>query len=68
MNLKLLTVKHPILSKGEVIFEEGENVNGIFCIKGVCKPTKFEHYIVKNKGYQRRITRSTPMIEVMKST
>jgi hypothetical protein len=35
--LKLLTVKHPILSKkGE--FEEGENVNGIYCIKdGVCK-------------------------------
>ncbi|WP_339920271.1 Crp/Fnr family transcriptional regulator [uncultured Flavobacterium sp.] len=30
-----------IIRKGEVIFEEGENVNGIFCIKdGVCKLTK----------------------------
>ena len=30
-----------IIKKGEVIFEEGENVNGIFCIKdGVCKLTK----------------------------
>jgi CRP-like cAMP-binding protein len=29
------------IKKGEVIFEEGENVNGIFCIKdGVCKLTK----------------------------
>jgi CRP-like cAMP-binding protein len=29
------------VKKGEVIFEEGENVNGIFCIKdGVCKLTK----------------------------
>lgn len=29
------------LKKGEVIFQEGENVNGIFCIKkGVCKLTK----------------------------
>lgn len=30
-----------IIKKGEIIFEEGENVNGIFCIKdGVCKLTK----------------------------
>ncbi|MBW4360769.1 Crp/Fnr family transcriptional regulator [Flavobacterium taihuense] len=30
-----------IIKKGENIFEEGENVNGIFCIKdGVCKLTK----------------------------
>jgi CRP-like cAMP-binding protein len=30
-----------IIKKGEVIFEEGENVNGIFCIRdGVCKLTK----------------------------
>ena len=30
-----------IIKKGEVIFAEGENVNGIFCIKdGVCKLTK----------------------------
>ena len=30
-----------VIKKGEVIFEEGENVNGIFCIKdGVCKLTK----------------------------
>lgn len=30
-----------IVKKGEVIFEEGENVNGIFCVKdGVCKLTK----------------------------
>jgi CRP-like cAMP-binding protein len=30
-----------IIKKGESIFEEGENVNGIFCIKdGVCKLTK----------------------------
>lgn len=30
-----------IIKKGEVIFSEGENVNGIFCIKdGVCKMTK----------------------------
>ena len=29
------------IRKGEVIFEEGENVNGIYCIKdGVCKLTK----------------------------
>lgn len=29
------------IKKGEVIFEEGENVNGIFCIKdGICKLTK----------------------------
>lgn len=29
------------IKKGEVIFAEGENVNGIFCIKkGVCKLTK----------------------------
>ena len=30
-----------VIKKGESIFEEGENVNGIFCIKdGVCKLTK----------------------------
>lgn len=30
-----------IIKKGEPIFEEGENVNGIFCIKdGVCKLSK----------------------------
>ena len=30
-----------IIKKGEVIFEEGESLNGIFCIKdGVCKLTK----------------------------
>ena len=29
------------IKKGDVIFEEGENVNGIFCIKdGICKLTK----------------------------
>ena len=29
------------IKKGEIIFEEGENVNGIFCVKdGVCKMTK----------------------------
>ncbi|WP_026704095.1 Crp/Fnr family transcriptional regulator [Flavobacterium soli] len=29
------------VKKGEIIFEEGENVNGVFCIKdGVCKMTK----------------------------
>lgn len=29
------------IKKGDVIFEEGENVNGIYCIKdGVCKLTK----------------------------
>lgn len=30
-----------LVKKGEVIFEEGENINGIFCVKdGVCKLTK----------------------------
>ena len=30
-----------VIKKGEVIFEEGENVNGIYCIKdGICKLTK----------------------------
>ncbi len=30
-----------IIKKGELIFEEGENVNGVYCIKdGVCKMTK----------------------------
>jgi CRP-like cAMP-binding protein len=30
-----------LVKKGEVIFEEGENVNGIYCVKdGVCKLTK----------------------------
>ena len=41
-----------IIKKGEVIFEEGENVNGIYCIKdGICKLTKLspngKDYIVK---------------------
>ena len=40
--LKLSSCKTShIIKKGEVIFEEGENVNGIFCVKdGVCKLTK----------------------------
>jgi CRP-like cAMP-binding protein len=40
--LKLSDCKTSItIKKGENIFEEGENVNGIFCIKdGVCKLTK----------------------------
>lgn len=30
-----------IIKKGELIFDEGENVNGVYCIKdGVCKLTK----------------------------
>jgi len=30
-----------IIKKGEALFEEGENVNGVFCVKeGVCKMTK----------------------------
>lgn len=30
-----------IVKKGEVIFEEGENINGIYCVKeGICKLTK----------------------------
>ncbi|MFT3796460.1 Crp/Fnr family transcriptional regulator [Flavobacterium sp.] len=30
-----------IVRKGEVIFSEGENINGVFCVKdGVCKMTK----------------------------
>jgi len=30
-----------LIKKGELIFEEGENVNGVYCIKdGVCKMTK----------------------------
>ena len=29
------------IKKGDIIFEEGENVNGIYCIKeGICKLTK----------------------------
>ncbi|PWA06127.1 Crp/Fnr family transcriptional regulator [Flavobacterium psychrotolerans] len=29
------------IKKGEVIFEEGENINGIYCVKdGICKLTK----------------------------
>ncbi|APA00428.1 Crp/Fnr family transcriptional regulator [Flavobacterium commune] len=40
--VKLAECKTSLLvKKGEVIFEEGENVNGIFCVKdGVCKLTK----------------------------
>lgn len=30
-----------IVKKGDILFEEGENVNGVFCVKdGVCKMTK----------------------------
>lgn len=30
-----------IIKKGEIIFEEGENINGIYCVKdGICKLTK----------------------------
>jgi CRP-like cAMP-binding protein len=30
-----------IVKKGDIIFEEGENVNGIYCVKeGICKLTK----------------------------
>ncbi|SFD26024.1 cAMP-binding domain of CRP or a regulatory subunit of cAMP-dependent protein kinases [Algibacter lectus] len=30
-----------IIKKGEVIFEEGENINGVYCIKdGICKLSK----------------------------
>ena len=29
------------IKRGDVIFEEGENINGVFCVKdGVCKLTK----------------------------
>jgi CRP-like cAMP-binding protein len=40
------------IQKGEVIFEEGESMNGIYCIKqGICKLTKLslngESHIVK---------------------
>ncbi|MFV8369308.1 Crp/Fnr family transcriptional regulator [Flavobacterium sp. LB2R40] len=40
--LKLSSCKTShIIKKGDVIFEEGENVNGIYCIKdGICKLTK----------------------------
>ncbi|WP_426091375.1 Crp/Fnr family transcriptional regulator [Flavobacterium sp. DSR3-2] len=40
INLSDCKTSH-IIKKGEVIFEEGENVNGIYCIKdGICKLTK----------------------------
>ncbi|WP_426063889.1 Crp/Fnr family transcriptional regulator [Flavobacterium sp. DSP2-3-1] len=40
VNLSDCKTSH-IIKKGEVIFEEGENVNGIYCIKdGICKLTK----------------------------
>jgi CRP-like cAMP-binding protein len=30
-----------IIKKGEVIFEEGENINGVYCVKdGICKLSK----------------------------
>lgn len=30
-----------IIKKGDIIFEEGENINGIYCVKdGICKLTK----------------------------
>jgi CRP-like cAMP-binding protein len=40
--LKLADCKtSQIIKKGEIIFEEGDTVNGIFCVKdGVCKMTK----------------------------
>lgn len=40
--LKLVDCKTSlIIKKGEVIFEEGENIKGIYCIKdGICKMTK----------------------------
>ena len=40
--LRLVDCKTSLLiKKGEIIFEEGENINGIYCIKdGICKLTK----------------------------
>ncbi len=40
--VKMATCKtSKIVRKGEVIFTEGENINGVFCVKdGVCKMTK----------------------------
>lgn len=40
--LKLVDCKTSlIIKKGDVIFEEGDNINGIYCIKdGICKLTK----------------------------
>lgn len=40
--LKMASCKTSMqIKKGAVIFEEGENVNGVFCVKdGVCKMTK----------------------------
>jgi CRP-like cAMP-binding protein len=40
--VKMATCKtSKIIKKGEVIFSEGETVNGVFCVKdGVCKMTK----------------------------
>ena len=30
------------IKKGEIIFDEGDKVNGVFCIKdGICKLSKF---------------------------
>ena len=40
LTLSVCKTSH-IIKKGDAIFEEGENVNGIYCIKeGVCKLTK----------------------------
>ena len=40
--LKMANCKTSLdIKKGDIIFEEGENVNGVFCVKdGVCKMTK----------------------------
>lgn len=40
--LKLVDCKTSlIIKKGDIIFEEGDNINGIYCIKdGICKLTK----------------------------
>lgn len=50
-----------IIRKGEVIFEEGEYLNGVFCVKdGVCKLTKLSSNgksqivrFIKKGGYFR---------------
>lgn len=46
-----------IIRKGEVIFEEGEYLNGVFCVKdGVCKLTKLSSNGKSQIGkiYQKR--------------
>lgn len=50
-----------IIRKGEVIFEEDEYINGVFCVKdGVCKLTKLSSNgksqivrFIKKRGYFR---------------